>query len=90
MHLYWVHNVTENYYGDKYSLLYVADVVFRDFINIFIKFGGAQTIGARINFHEKLFNLKQSGKALPNRTRKFEPPPMVFCQYASREIKIHD
>ena len=28
--------------------------------------------------------------ALLNRTRIFEPPTMVFCQYASQEIIIYD
>ena len=87
MHLYWEHTITEIYYGIKYSL-YVGDIVFRDFINSFKNVEGAQKIAARINFQEELFNLEQSGKALPNRTRRFEPPPVVFCQYDGREIKI--
>ena len=89
MYWYWEHTLTYNYYGIKYSL-YVADVVFRNFINSFRNVGNAQTIAAKINFQEELFNLEQPGKALPNRIRKFEPPSMVFCQYASRDIKIHD
>ena len=89
MYLYWEQIVTENYYGNKYSL-YVVDVVFRDFINSFRNVGGAQTIVAEINFQEELFNLEQSGKVLPNRTRRFEPSPIVYCQYASREIIIRD
>ena len=63
---------------------------FRALIDNFRNVGGAQIIAARINIQEKLVNLEQSGKALPNRTRKFEPPPMVFCRYATREIKIYD
>jgi len=89
MYVYWEQNVSKNYFKVKYSL-YVADVGFRDFIDNFRNIGGAQTIIARINFQEELFDLEQSGKILPNRTRRFEPPSMVFCQYASREIKIHD
>ena len=63
---------------------------FRDFIESFRNFGGAQTIAAIINFQEELFYLEQSGMALLYRTNRFEPPNMVFCQYASREIKIYD
>jgi hypothetical protein len=48
----------------KYSL-YVANVIFRDFINNLRNIGGAQTIAARINFQEELFNLEQPGIALP-------------------------
>ena len=86
MYLYWEQTTTHNYYGIKYSL-YVADVFFRDFVNIFRNVGGAQPIVANINFQVNLFNLEQSGRTLPNRTIKFEPPPMVRCQYASREKK---
>jgi len=65
-------------------------VLFRDFINNFRNIGGAQIVIAITNFQEELFNLEQSGLALPNRTRRFQTPPMVFCQYASREISIYD
>ena len=68
--------------------VYFADVVFRDLIDSFINVGVAQSIAARINFQEELSNLEKTGKALPNRTRIFEPLPMVFRQYVSREIKI--
>jgi hypothetical protein len=33
------------------------DVGFRDFIEKFRKIGGAQTVFAKINFQEELFNL---------------------------------
>jgi len=65
-------------------------VVFRDFISSFRNVAGAQTIAANINFKEELFNLEQSGKVLANRTDRFEPPPMVRCQYANRGITIND
>ena len=65
-------------------------MVFRDFVNNFRNIGGAQTIIARINFQEGLFILDQSGLARANRTRRFETPPMVFCQYVGREISIYD
>ena len=38
---------------------------------------------------KELFNLEQSGLALPNRG-SFETPPMVFCQYVGQEIIIYD
>ena len=34
--------------------------------------------------------MEQTGKALPNNTHIFEPPSMVFCQYATQEIRIYD
>jgi len=89
MYLYWEQTVSEIYFEIKYSL-YVANVVFRDVINNFKNIGGAQTVIAKINFQEELFNLEQSGLALPNRTRRFETPPMVFCRYTGREISIYD
>jgi len=36
----------------------------------FRNISGAQIIADRINFQEELFNLDQSGKAVPNRTHK--------------------
>ena len=88
MYLYLEQNVTENYYGVKYSL-YVADVNFRDFINSFRNIGGSQSLVANITFQEELFKLEQSGKPLLNRTRSFEAPPIIRCQYANREIRVH-
>ena len=82
-------NVIENYSEILYSL-YVANVLFREFIDNFRNIGGAQTIVARIIFQVELFNLEQSGMALLNRTSRFKPPAMVFCHYASQEIKIYD
>jgi hypothetical protein len=77
IYLYWEQTVTENYFEIKY-FLYVAYVVFRDFIDNFRNIGGAQTKLARINSQEELFNLEQSGMALLNRTSNFEPPTIVF------------
>jgi hypothetical protein len=59
MYLYWDQNVTENYYGAKYSL-YVADVGFQDFINSFRNDGVAQTIVFNIKFQEEIFKLERS------------------------------
>jgi hypothetical protein len=89
MYLYWEQIVTKNYHGIKYHL-YVADVRFRNFIEIFRNVGGAQGLVANIKFQEELFTLEQSGKPLPNRAIKFKPPPTVCCQYANREILTHD
>jgi methionyl-tRNA formyltransferase len=70
--------------------LYVANVGFNNFIDSFRNVGGAQSIVAKIIFQEKLFNLEQSGKALPNRTRLFKPPPTTRCQSTSKEMKFCD
>ena len=88
MYLYWEQTVPHNYFEIGYSL-YVADVVFRDFIDSFKNVGGAQTTTAKFCFQEEFFN-QQPVKALHNRTRRFEPPSMVFCQYNGREFKIYD
>jgi hypothetical protein len=88
--MYWEQTIIENYFEINFSLYYVANVVSRDFIDSFRNTGGAQNNAAVINFQEELFNLEQSGMALLNRTRRFEPPTMVFCQYASQEIKVYD
>jgi hypothetical protein len=45
---------------------------------------------AIIKFLEELFNVEQSRRALLNRTYRFEPPSMVFCQHASHDIHIYD
>jgi len=89
MYLYWEQIVTENYHCNKYSL-YVADVCFRDFINMFRNVTGAQAFVSNIKFQEELFKLEQSGKALSNRIRNFEIPSIVRCLYANREIKVRD
>jgi hypothetical protein len=89
MHLYWEQTVTENYYEVKYSL-YVADVSFHNFINSFRNVGGAQALVSNITFQEELFKLEQSGKPLPNRIRNFKVPEIVRCQYANREVRVHD
>ena len=79
MYLYWDKTITDNYYGIKYSLS-EADVVYRNIINIFRNMGGAQAIAANINFQMEIFNLEQSGKALSNRTRRFDLPTwLVRC-----------
>jgi hypothetical protein len=74
MYLYWEQIVTENYYEVKYSL-YVADVNFRDFINIFRNVGGAQAVISNMKFEEELFKLEQSRVPLPNRVREFQIAP---------------
>ena len=89
MYLYWEQIVTENYFIIEYSL-FVAAVGFNNFIESFRNFEVAQAVVAKISFQEELFNLEQSGKALPNRTGLFRPPPTVPCEYISKEIKIYD
>ncbi len=69
---------------------YVANVGFKNFIDSFKNVGGAQSIVAKIKFQEELFNLEQSGKALPNRSRLFKYPPTSRCHYPSKESKISD
>ena len=76
IYMYLEQTVIEKYYGIKYSL-YVADIAFTNFINRFRNVGGSQAIATDINFEDKLFTLEQSGKAIPNRTNRFEPPSMV-------------
>ena len=57
------------------NILYMLQMwFFIESINNFKKIGSAQTIKAKINFQEELFDLKQSGRALPNRTRRFVTP----------------
>ena len=80
---YWEQYVTENYSEIKHSL-YVANVSFSNYVDSFRNVGGAQAITAKISFQEELFILEQSGKALPNRTSLFEPPPTSRCQYISK------
>ncbi len=70
--------------------MYFADVNFRDIINIFRNVGGAQAVVSNIKFQEELFKLVESGVSLPNRVREFQIPPCARCQYANREIKVHD
>ena len=41
MYLYWEQTVIEIFFEIKYSLYYVAHVVFRDFIDNFRNIGGA-------------------------------------------------
>jgi hypothetical protein len=65
-------------------------VSFHNFINSFRNVGGAQALVSNITFQEELFKLEQSGKPLPSRTRNFRIPPLVLCQYANTEIRIHD
>jgi hypothetical protein len=65
-------------------------VNFRDIINNFRNVGGAQAIVSNIKFQEELFKLEQSGVPLPNRMREFQIPLCARCQYANREIKVHD
>ena len=52
LYLYWEQAVTTNYHGIKYYL-YVADVIFRDFIDSFRNVGGAQAIVANFKFQEE-------------------------------------
>jgi len=87
MYLYWEQSVSENCFEVTYSL-YVANVVFRDFIDSFRNIGCAQNMVARIKFLEELFNVEQSRRALLNRTYRFEPPSMVFCQHYE-QIYLH-
>jgi hypothetical protein len=83
MYLYLEHIVIENYYAFKYSR-YVADVAFNNFIDSLINVGGAQTIAAKFNLKEELFNLEKSGRALPICTVSFEPPSFVNCKCAHK------
>jgi hypothetical protein len=69
--------VSENYFEVKYSL-YVANAVFRAFIDGFRNLGGAKNIVDRINFQEELCNLEQSGRALLNRICGLEPHQWSF------------
>jgi hypothetical protein len=65
-------------------------VSFSNFVDNFRNFGGAQALVAKISFQEELFNLEQSGKALPNRIILFKPPPTTRCHYISKGIIIYD
>jgi hypothetical protein len=89
MHLYWEYDVFDEYELVNYSL-YIMDVSFRDFIEKFRNIGGAQAIVSNINIQEELFNLEHFAANLISRTKLFEPPNMVKCQYASKDIKIYD
>jgi hypothetical protein len=89
MYRFWEQTVTENYFEIKYSL-YVADVIFSNFVDNFRNVGGAQAIIAKISFQEELFNLEQSGKAMPNRISRSIPPLTTRCQYISKEKKVYD
>ena len=89
MHLYWEYDVFDEYELVNYSL-YIMDVSFRDFIEKFRNIGGAQAIVSNINIQEELFNLEHFAANLISRTKLFEPPNMVICQYASKDIKIYD
>ena len=89
MYLYWEQIVSENYHAVKLSL-YVADVNFRDFINSFRNIGGAQALVSNITFQEELFKLERSQVPILNRVTDFEFPGFFRCQYACREIKVHD
>ena len=73
----------------NYSI-YIMDVSFRDFIEKFRNIGGAHAIASNINFQEECFNLEHSAANLVSRTKLFEPPKVVKCQYASNDIKICD
>jgi hypothetical protein len=66
------------------------DVGFRDFIEKFRNIGGPLAIVANINFQEELFNLEHSATNLVCRTKLFEPPKMVKCQYANTDKKNYD
>ena len=87
MYLYWKETVTENYHGTKHSL-YVADVSFRDFIISFRNVGGAQAVVAYVKFQEELFRLEQSGRPLPNHTRRFKTPPTARCNYSNKKLRF--
>ena len=87
MHVYWEQISTKDFYAIKYSL-YVADVAFVDLVDSFRNVGGAQALTYKINFQEELSNLEQTRIALPIRTRNFEPPIFVPCEYTSIEIKF--
>ena len=89
MHLYWEHDVFDEYEPDKYSI-YIMDVSFRDFIEKFRDIGGAHAIVSNINFQEELFNLEHSAANLVSRTKLFEPLKAVKCQYANTDNKIYD
>jgi len=87
--MYCEQTVAENFHGINYSL-YVADISSRGFIDNFRNVGGAQALVASIKFQEELFKLEKSGKPLPNRASILKHPQTVRCQYANREISIHD
>jgi hypothetical protein len=89
MHLYWEHDDFDEYEPVKYSI-YIMDVDFRDFIEKFRNIGGTQVIVSNINFKEELFNLEHSASSLVSRTRLFEPPKVVKCQYSDNDIKVYD
>jgi hypothetical protein len=87
--MYWELAVIDNFFSIKYSL-YVVNVSFKNIVDSFKNAGGAKAAVAKISFQEELFNLEQSGKALPNRIRLFKSPPTTRCQYISKEIKTYD
>ena len=63
---------------------------FSNFVDNFRNVVGAQTSIAKIRFQEELFHLEQSGKAMPNRIRRFIPPPTTHCQNICKEMKVYD
>ena len=75
MHLYWEHEVLDEYEPVKYSL-YIMDVSFHDFIEKFRNIGGAHAIVSNINFQEELFNLEHFAANLISRTKLLKPPEM--------------
>jgi len=64
------------------------DVSFREFIEKFRNMGGAQAIVSNITFQEELFNLEHSASNLVSRSKLFEPPKTVKCQYAKIDIYL--
>ena len=78
MHLYWEHDVFDEYELVKYSL-YTMYVSFRDFIEKFRNIRGAHAFVSNINFQEELFNLEHFAANLVSRTKLFEPPKTVKC-----------
>ena len=90
MHLYWEHDVFDEYELVKYSN-YIMNVGFRDFIEKFRNIGGgAHAIVSNINFQEELFNFEHFAANFVSRTELFEPPKMVKCQYTHTDIKFYD
>jgi hypothetical protein len=89
MHLYWNYDIFDKYEPVKYYI-YIMDVSFRDFIEKFRNIEGAHAIVSNVNFQEELFNLEHYAANLVSRTKLFEPPKAVKCQYANTDIKTYD
>jgi len=64
IYLYREQVVSVNCFEVKYSL-YVANVVFRDFIDSFRNALDAQVVVAKIKFQEEFVKLEESGKPIP-------------------------